>query len=189
MMRVLVVGATGACAQPITINLDPSKTQIGFTLGDVLHTVHGTFRLKSGHLELNPETKAVSGQVVVDATSGESGSAARDSRMRKDILETGRYPEITFTPTGMEGGISPTAPSSLTISGWFQIHGERHQLAVPIQIQMLGNQAIAKGHFVVPYVAWGMKNPSTFLLRVDRQVDIEVTAVTTLAGSRNEVRF
>ena len=34
----------------------------------------------------------------------------------------------------------------------------------------------AASHFAVPYVKWGMKNPSTFILRVDQSVDIEVQA-------------
>jgi polyisoprenoid-binding protein YceI len=175
----LFVAATiGVCAQPITINLDPSKTQIEFTLGDVLHTVHGTFKLTSGRLEVNPGTRAIAGQVVVDAASGESGNAARDSRMRKNILESDRYPEITFTATGMQGDLALTAPmSSITVEGWFQIHGQRHQISVPMQIQISGAEATAKGRFVVPYVGWGMKNPSTFILRVNQQVDIDVTTV------------
>ena len=31
-----------------SIELDPARTSIAFTLGDVLHTVHGTFKLKRG---------------------------------------------------------------------------------------------------------------------------------------------
>ena len=88
---VYVVATVGTSAQPLTINLDPSKTKIEFTLGDVLHTVHGTFKLIFGRLEINPGTRAISGQVIVDATSGESGNATRDGRMRKSILESDRF--------------------------------------------------------------------------------------------------
>ena len=172
--------ATAIFAQPIGIDLDPSKTKIGFTLSDVLHTVHGTFKLKSGHIDVNPESKAISGQVVVDAASGESGSGARDSRMNKNILETDRYPEITFSPTAIQGDILATS-SSVTVIGWFAIHGQRHQLSIPMQVRMSGGEAVATGKFVVPYVAWGMKNPSTFLIHVNQQVDIDLTVAGSIA--------
>jgi hypothetical protein len=32
-------------------------------------------------------------------------------------------------------------------------------------------------HFVVPYVQWGMKNPSTLFLRVGDKVNIDLEAV------------
>lgn len=187
-LALLSAAATPGIDQPVAVKLDPTRTKIEFTLGDVLHTVHGTFKLKSGHFEVNPETHAVSGQVVVEAASGESGSAARDSRMRKNILEIDRYPEITFNADEIEGTIAPSGPSSITLTGWFTIHGDRHKLSIPMQIQMFGNQATAKGHFVVPYVAWGMKNPSTFILRVNQQVDIDVTAVVSMLPKSDGTR-
>src|SRR5690348_13402203 len=92
----LILLASPLFSQPLLMKLDPASTQINFTLGDILHTVHGTFHLKDANLKLDPETGLAGGSLVVDAASGDSGSDARDSRMRSNILETGRFPEITF---------------------------------------------------------------------------------------------
>jgi len=40
-----------AAAQGAAFQLDPSQTSVKFTLGDVLHTVQGTFQLKHGSVE------------------------------------------------------------------------------------------------------------------------------------------
>ncbi len=48
-------------AQQVQVILDPARTKIEWTLGDVLHTVHGTFKLKSGNIFTipTPVTQAV----------------------------------------------------------------------------------------------------------------------------------
>ena len=70
------------------LQLDPATTQVNFTLGDVLHTVHGTFKLKRGTVKFDPASGHASGLVVVDSTSGDSGSRARDHKMHTEILES-----------------------------------------------------------------------------------------------------
>jgi hypothetical protein len=55
----------------------------------------------------------------------------------------------------------------------FRIHGAAHEITIPVQVQMSNGQASAKTSFAIPYVRWGMKNPSTFLLRVSDKVEIE----------------
>jgi len=57
-------------AQEAVVTLDPAATKIDFTLGATLHTVHGTFKLKSGEIRFDPATGKASGAVIVDATSG-----------------------------------------------------------------------------------------------------------------------
>jgi len=82
----LVLLPSVVAAQQITVNLDPAQTKIEWTLGDVLHTVHGTFKLKSGSVTFDPKSGDASGEIIVDATSGESGNHARDQKMHKEIL-------------------------------------------------------------------------------------------------------
>src|SRR5579872_5135068 len=85
------------------LDMDATRTKVEFTLADVLHTVHGNFKLKSGCIHFDPETGHASGALVVDAASGASGSDGRDRRMHKNILESQKFPEITFTPDRYEG--------------------------------------------------------------------------------------
>lgn len=171
---IAVFGQTAGSAGTTIVDLDSSRSTVEFSLGAALHMVHGTFGLKSGHIEYSPEKKKLSGTIVVDAGTGSSGNETRDGRMKKEVLEIDRYPEIVFVPISIDGDVS-NAPSSVTVAGSFMIHGQKHQLSVPIQLRISGSSVIATGKFAVPYVAWGMKNPSNFLLRVDQSVFIDIS--------------
>jgi polyisoprenoid-binding protein YceI len=175
---------TAAFAGQKTFELDPAQTKVSFTLGDVLHTVHGTFRLKSGTIHFDDATGVASGQLVVDATSGDSGSHARDSKMHKEILESQKFPEIIFTPQKFHGTLANAGKSHLDVDGQFTIHGQAHPMTLAIEADF-GSGAIVDTSFEVPYVKWGMKNPSTFILRVNDKVQIEIHAVAKLASAGN----
>ena len=163
------------CYAATTFDLDPSKTQIDFTLHDPLHTVHGSFDLKRGRLQLDPDTGKASGEMVIDVASGISGNGSRDKRMHKEILESQKYPEAVFTPDRVRGHVEPQGTSEIDVHGLFRIHGADHELTMHLQVQANGgSQYIATAHFTIPYVQWGMKNPSNFLLKVDNKVEIDV---------------
>lgn len=177
-LLVLSFSATLASAQEqeTTLNFVPSQTEIDFTLGDVLHTVHGTFQLKSGEIHFAPASRQISGLIVVDAASGDSGSGSRDRKMNKDVLESSRYPEVTFRPDRVEGDIVPNGPSNVQVHGMFGIHGAEHEITVPAQVELAPDHWNLNVHFNVPYVKWGMRDPSTFVLRVGKAVAIDLRA-------------
>src|SRR6185437_16640547 len=77
--------ASVAQTQELHLNFTPANTSVNFTLGDVLHTVHGSFKLKQGDVEYNFTTAAVHGALVIDATSGQSGNNSRDRKMHREI--------------------------------------------------------------------------------------------------------
>jgi polyisoprenoid-binding protein YceI len=165
-----------AQAQEATLSFVPTQTTVNFTLGDVLHTVHGTFNLKSGMVYFTPATNAIRGSIVVDATSGSSGSTGRDRKMHKEILESAHYPEVTFRPDRVEGTVLPQGTSTVQVHGMFGIHGAEHEMAVPAQVELASDHWNLTVHFDVPYVKWGMKDPSTFILRVEKSVAIDLHA-------------
>lgn len=163
-------------AQEMTLELDPTNTKVDFTLSDVLHTVHGTFALKSGQIHFNPANGSASGLVVVDVKSGQSGNNSRDRKMHKDILQSEQYPDATFTPTKMSGPFSPQGSSEIQVDGTFRIHGSDHPITLVVPLQISGSAANFKTQMVLPYVKWGMKNPSTFVLRVSDKVELDIAA-------------
>lgn len=174
MKSIVLIFLTAAAAllgQETVLELNPAQTHVEFTLSDVLHTVHGSFKLKRGTVHYNFATHKCSGEIVIAAQSGDSGSEARDKKMHHNILESDRYPDIVFTPDHVEGALSKAS-----IHGFFRIHGKDHEMTVLVEAIPSGNGLDVTAHLIVPYVQWGMKNPSILLLRVGDQVNIDVQA-------------
>jgi polyisoprenoid-binding protein YceI len=164
-------------AQPIDLHIDPAQTKVEYTVASTLHTVHGVFQLKRGEISFDPATGRASGELVVDARTGESGSAGRDRRMHESILESARYPDIVFRPDHVEGSVQPTGHSDVTLHGSFLIHGASHEITVPLSVDASPGSYKTVAKFVIPYIQWGMKNPSTFVLRVSDKVEITILTV------------
>jgi polyisoprenoid-binding protein YceI len=177
---LLLVVSPIARTQEMTLELDPANTKIEFTLGATLHTVHGIFALKSGTIHFNPSTGSASGLVVVDATSGDSGNQGRDRKMHKEVLESQRYPQITFTPSKISGGVEPQGDSNAQVDGILRLHGTDYPMTLTVPVQVKGSTLSARTHLVIPYIEWGLKNPSTLLLHVSDQVEIDITTTGKL---------
>jgi polyisoprenoid-binding protein YceI len=179
---LLALVCAGALAGADTVlELDSAKTEIGFTVSDTLHTVHGTFKLKRGGIRFDPETGKAAGEIVIDVPSGASGSGMRDKRMQKEILESQKYPEAVFTPDRVDGRLAAQGPSEVDAHGTIRIHAADHELTLHFKVVAEGNQYTASTHFTIPYVQWGMKNPSNFLLKVSDKVEMDVKAAGILS--------
>jgi polyisoprenoid-binding protein YceI len=181
---LILMGAVWlAHAEEIEWRIDPAQTTVEFTLGATLHTVRGTFRLTRGSIRLDTASGKASGELVVDAASGESGNRDRDRDMHKKVLESERYPEIVFRLERVEGAVAPTGTSQVQVHGKFSIHGGEHELSAPVTVEAAGGQYIVTARFTAPYVKWGMKNPSKLLLRVSDKVQITIRAVAQPAAA------
>jgi hypothetical protein len=111
--------ASAQVADTLRLQLDAARSGADIALGGNLHTVKGTFLLKRGDIQFDPATGKVSGEVAFDATSGKTGNGSRDNKMHKDVIESGRYPEIIFRPNRAEGTlVGDEKPQCAFPQGW-----------------------------------------------------------------------
>lgn len=176
----IVSSALAASAQRQTFTADPGASSVAFSLAGS-HSVKGVFHLSSARINFDRTAQTISGSVEVGAASGDSGEKSRDAKMNNDVLETGKFAEITFVPRSFMGALAASGDSTIQVSGVFTLHGSAHDLTLPMQIHIENGSLTAKGHFTVPYVQWGLKDPSIFILKVAKEVGIDLTLVGGLS--------
>jgi polyisoprenoid-binding protein YceI len=154
----------------------PARASVRFALDASFHVVHGTFDIEHGAIRFDPASRAISGEIVVNAASGRSGNDGRDRRMHREILESARYPEIAFRPDRIEGTVEASGASTVQVHGVFRIHGVEHELTIPVRVEMADDHWTVTSQFIVPYVQWGIKNPSNLLVHVSPSVELDVQA-------------
>jgi polyisoprenoid-binding protein YceI len=167
----------------IVLELDPAQSKVHWTLESTIHTVHGSFAFKKGTLRLETSTGKASGEITVDAASGNSGNDGRDKKMHKQVLESGKYAEVVFRPDRVEGKIATQGKFAAQVHGVFALHGGEHELTVPVQAEFDGDHWTGSAKFNVPFIEWGLKNPSNFFLKVNHAVEIELEMKGTLQGA------
>jgi polyisoprenoid-binding protein YceI len=168
-------------AQETVVRFDPAQTQIHITLDSTFHTVHGTFKLKSGEIHFDSATGKASGSIVVDALSGDTDNKGRDKKMHQEIIQSPKFNEIVFIPNAIRGSLVPQGSSRVQLSGILRLCGQDHDMTMTAVVVSTGGRLQATTHFSIPYVKWGLKNPSTFLLHADDTVDIQIQAAGELA--------
>jgi polyisoprenoid-binding protein YceI len=170
-------------ASEIVFGIDPAQSKVHWTLGTTLHTVHGSFAFKTGTLRLDPATGKAGGEITVYATSGDSGNDGRDKKMHKEVLESVKYPDVIFRPDRVEGKIAPQGESNVQVHGILVLHGSEHEVAVPVHAEITGDRWTGSAKFNVPFIDWGLKNPSNFFLKVNHVVEIELELKGSLQNS------
>jgi polyisoprenoid-binding protein YceI len=166
-----------ATATEIQIDLDPEQTSISFRLQATLHSVHGSTMTSSGVMALDSESGSMTGEVEVDAATAETGNRKRDKKMHAKVLRSVDHPRILLRARRLEGALALEGASNVTLHGEMEILGRAHELSVPLHVNITDGRFTATAQFEIPYVDWGLEDPSTFVLRVAKTVKVSVEAV------------
>jgi polyisoprenoid-binding protein YceI len=174
VLALAVILAPVALAQQQTFVANPDASEVKMTLNTTHEVVNGTFHIQSGSLEFDRSAAKMSGSVVVLAGSGKTGNGSRDKKMKKDILEVEQHATVSFEPKSYAGVIAPSGDSTIQATGIFTLLGTPHEITIPILVHLEGTTATAKAHFVVPYIQWGLKDPSFLFWKADKDVTIDL---------------
>jgi len=177
----LLLPSVASRSETLVFTLDPSATHISLGFGATLHSVDGSLGVQAGEVTFDVETGAASGRIVLDATSAETGNERRDRKMHEIVLESVRFPEMVFTVDHVGGAIVREGVSDLQLRGVLDMHGVELPFELLASATVEGGRVTAIGRVEVRYLEWGIKDPSVFLLRVQKRVHVTVEAVGTLA--------
>ncbi|WP_263359819.1 YceI family protein [Acidicapsa ligni] len=182
IFALAVILAPAALAQHQTFAVNPDTSEIKMTLNTTHEVVNGIFHIQSGSIEFDRSNPRMSGSVAVLAGSGKTGNDSRDKKMNKDILKVDQYMTVSFAPKTYTGTIAPRGDSTIQVSGVFTLLGNPHDLTIPMQIYMDGSKATVRAQFVVPYVQWGLKNPSFMFWKAENDVAIDLNLVGLISN-------
>src|ERR1700761_3352522 len=181
VLALATILVPAALAQHQTFVVNPDASVVKITLKTTHELVNGTFHVQSGSIEFDRSTPQMSGSVVVLAGSGKTGNNSRDKKMNKDILKVEQHATVSFEPKSYTGAIAPSGDSAIKVTGVFPLLGTPHENTIPMAVHLDSTTATAKAHFIVPYVQWGLKNPSFLIWKADNDVAIDLSLIGRLS--------
>ena len=174
VLALAVILAPAVLAQHQTFTVNSGASEVKMTLKTTHELVNGAFHIQSGSVDFARGTPEMSGSVVVLAGSGKTGNGSRDKKMNKEILQVEQHATVSFEPKSYAGVIAPSGDSTIQVTGIFTLLGTPHEITVPMLVHLEGTTATAKAHFAVPYIQWGLKDPSFLFWKADHDVAIDI---------------
>jgi len=172
----LLASAAGAEAWEFT--LDPERSDVKMSLGATLHTVPGEVPIESGRIRYDAEAGTASGRVVIQAGLLDTGIDARNEKMHELVLVSAEHPEIVFEARGFELRQKSDDEMRFVLRGDLTLVGATHALELETHaVRKPDGRWRARAKVTIPYVEWGLVDPSMFLFSVEKYVTLEVKAV------------
>jgi polyisoprenoid-binding protein YceI len=114
-----------------TWTLDPSHTEIGFTVRHLMSKVRGKFETFEGTVTTGEDATDARVDVSVDLSSINTGTADRDNHLRSsDFFEVETHPMMTF----VSNDVIEKAPGELVVQGDLTIKGVTKPLELAVEI-------------------------------------------------------
>ena len=165
---------SGALADSYEMLLDAQNTTVTFSFAALAHTVHGVVPIVPSKIKIDNRQQRVHGLVYIDTTKISTHNKDRDKKMHREVLESARFPDIYFKPILYRGDLQLGKAGQIELVGELYIHGDSHTIEVPCSVDWQEGQLHLSANYTLPYVAWGMKDPSKFIFRVGKEAYLKM---------------
>lgn len=116
----------------------------------------GEARLEDASVQLNVKANSLA---VVDKVS-DKDKREIEAKMRDEVLEVSKYPEISFRSTRVEAQQTGEGQFKVRIEGELSLHGVRRTQVVFAQVSVRGDTLRARGDFQLRQTDFDIKPPS-----------------------------
>ena len=157
----LTVNPAASQAEPADFVLDPAHTYITFFVSHLGYSdMPGMFLESEGSFSYDEEAKELkSAQITVKTDSVFTNHDERDGHLRSaDFLNTGEFPEMTFTATKAEK-LSDTEGK---ITGDLTLLGVTKPITLDVTFNKAANYPFGDGHYALGFDATGSFKRSDF---------------------------
>jgi polyisoprenoid-binding protein YceI len=117
-----------------TWNIDPTHSEVTFTIRHLMTKVRGSFTEFSGSVEIAEDVLASTATAEIKLASIDTRNADRDNHVRSaDILDIENHPSMTFQTKGVriEGGTN-------LLDGELTIKGISHPITLEVEFNGVG---------------------------------------------------
>jgi polyisoprenoid-binding protein YceI len=181
----LLISASVHAAEFVVKSGSPNK--VVFVSKAATETFEGKTDRIDGRIVVDPASveDTVVVRLEVDMKSLDTGLGERDKHMRKNHLETDKYPKAVFagaTLLGPEGAaLAEGKAVAFDCEGDFTLHGVTQRLRVTVEVMLTSASTLAfKTSFKVPLADYKISRPKFLFLKLGEVQDVVVEGVATL---------
>ena len=150
---------------------DFTSSFVGYRVQEELASIGGNIAVGrtprvSGTLTVEG-TRVIAGEITADLTALQSDDARRDGQLRRQSLETDRYPTATFRLTApIELGSVPIEGQTLRVeaTGELTLHGQTRAVQIPVEARLTGDVMTVTGSLEITFADYGMQKPTSFIV-------------------------
>lgn len=154
--------------------LDETKSIVRFDAKAFLHDFAGKTSKVQGAIRLSDLDRLNDAEacVAIDAASLDTGNSDRDDTMRKDHLETSKYPTIEFRLARVESARRDAGGWEFTARGALLLHGVSREIRLPIRARQDGDAVRLTATLPLKMSDYRIPIPKLLFVAVEDQVQV-----------------
>ena len=172
LLSLALLPSGQAASDSGTLVLDDDGCRVSFRLKATLHSVKGSFAAVGGRIDIQAEGR-LQGTIRLDAGTAQTGNGRRDRKMHEQVLLSERFPLIELQLQSWSGELSESG-GRVAVRGTLVLQEREHAVETEVDVKRQGDRFSGRAELEIPYVEWGLEDPSAGPLRVGKVVRVRV---------------